>query len=384
VNILFISHCDFPGNSAIQIFSIAAHLAELGINCAVCVPEGHTVVTGNRDLKFSILSYSQVQLNSFRFHDGRGPDFIHVWTPRKRVMRLAQSLVAAGRTKYIVQLEDNEDVLLETELGLSASGVRPSDELIDKDVPDHLSHPRRSRQFLAGASGITVIIDRLLEFKPPAVPGIVLWPGFDSEFLVGTDLGQFSGRQVGVSNEDSVLVYNGNIHAANASEVRSLFLAVQALRRSGRPIVLLKTGEQFVSPDDWIQEGIQSGAVVDLGRRSRQDIYGLLSIADLLVQPGRPGHFNDYRFPSKLPEFFASGKPVVLPRSNVGLRVCDGQEALLLNSGDAIEIAQKIELLLDNPEMGRRIGAAGREFAIQHLSWSKNVPLLKDFYDSLQ
>ena len=46
----------------------------------------------------------------------------------------------------------------------------------------------------------------------------------------------------------------------------------------------------------------------------------LLVAADILVQPdGSPGPFNDYRFPSKLPDFFASGRPVVLPKTNIGL-----------------------------------------------------------------
>ena len=32
----------------------------------------------------------------------------------------------------------------------------------------------------------------------------------------------------------------------------------------------------------------------------------LLALADVLVQPGRAGAFNDYRLPSKLPEFLAA------------------------------------------------------------------------------
>jgi hypothetical protein len=43
----------------------------------------------------------------------------------------------------------------------------------------------------------------------------------------------------------------------------------------------------------------------------------LLALADLLVQPGKPDAFNDYRFPSKLPEFLSVGRPVILPDTNI-------------------------------------------------------------------
>ena len=386
MNILFISHCDFPNNSALHIFSIGVNLANAGFDCVVCVPGEESTLAFPRVAPFSVVSYEHGYADRIVFPDGRGPDLIHAWTPRERVRKLTRYLLASTPCKYVVHLEDNENFILETELGaLTCHNLRrlPEDLMEAAAVPEHLSHPLWSRKFLDSASGLTAIVDRLLEFKPPATPGIVLWPGFDREFLSAAPVNQDQCRRMGISDEDSVLVYSGNLHPANAAEVRSLFWAVQALRRTGRRVVLVKTGSQYISAD-WIAEATHSGAVLDLGFVPRGDLYSIMQTADILVQPGRIGPFNDYRFPSKIPEFFASGKPVILPRTNVGLAVRDGVEALLLQSGDAIEIAQKIEVLLDNPALAARIGAAGQEFAIRRLSWSKNVPLLKEFYASLQ
>ncbi|HLH43125.1 MAG TPA: glycosyltransferase [Bryobacteraceae bacterium] len=384
MNVLFISHCDFPNNSALHIFSIARNLAEEGLDCIVCVPGGEPALASVA--RFSVVSYGLGYSGRILFPDGRGPDLIHAWTPRERVRKLTFHLLASKPCKYVLHLEDNEEFILDTEMGALASHHlrRLPEELMDATaVPDHLSHPLRSRKFLAGASGLTAIVDRLLEFKPASTPGIVLWPGFDPEFLSASAASRDQCRQMGISDDESVLVYSGNIHSSNAAEVRSLFWAVQALRRAGRRVVLLKTGSQYVSAD-WITDATRAGAVLDLGFIPREALYSIMQRANILVQPGRIGPFNDYRFPSKLPEFFASGKPVILPRTNVGLAVRDGVEALLLQSGDAIEIAQKIEILLDNPGLAARLGAAGREFAIRRLSWSKNVPALKEFYASLQ
>src|SRR5205823_4875162 len=57
---------------------------------------------------------------------------------------------------------------------------------------------------------------------------------------------------------------------------------------------------------------------VELGYVKHTEIGRVLSLADFLIQPGTADQFNEYRLPSKLPEFFAMGRPVVLPRTNVG------------------------------------------------------------------
>jgi glycosyltransferase involved in cell wall biosynthesis len=106
----------------------------------------------------------------------------------------------------------------------------------------------------------------------------------------------------------------------------------------------------------------------------------LLAAADVLVQPGGDDPYNAYRFPSKLPEFLASGRPVVLPRTNIGLHLRDSVDAVLLEHGDPGEIAEKVRLLVANPELGARIGEAGRAFALRELRWSKNIEPVVHLY----
>jgi glycosyltransferase involved in cell wall biosynthesis len=102
-----------------------------------------------------------------------------------------------------------------------------------------------------------------------------------------------------------------------------------------------------------------------------------------VVQPGGPGPVNDYRFPSKLPEFLASARPVILPRTNIGLHMEDGVDALLLERGDADEIAEKVALLADDPELRTRLGKRGRAFALRELQWSKSVEHVVDLYQEI-
>jgi glycosyltransferase involved in cell wall biosynthesis len=159
--------------------------------------------------------------------------------------------------------------------------------------------------------------------------------------------------------------------------MRDLYAAVAALRRDGESIVLVKTGVNTPERPDLPQLG---SALNDLGWVPRSSIPELLGAADILVQPGRPGRYTDYRLPSKLPEFFASGRPVVLPRANVGLEVENKREAMVLERGDAAEIATAVAQLAQDSALRSRIGAAGRAFALRRLRWSRTVDKIEELY----
>ena len=96
--------------------------------------------------------------------------------------------------------------------------------------------------------------------------------------------------------------------------------------------------------------------MLELGSVGWREIPGYLALADAFVQPGAADDFNRYRLPSKLPEFLAMGRPVVLPDCNIGHDLVDGRSALLLSEGDGLEIAARVEQLLDDPELPRSAG----------------------------
>src|SRR5262249_2021521 len=167
--------------------------------------------------------------------------------------------------------------------------------------------------------------------------------------------------------------------AVNLIEVRTLYLAVGALNRRGVPTTLVRLGRDLVDPVPFELAWIRRN-VIDLGVRPHVEVPRYLALADVLVQPGRSDAFNDYRFPSKLPEFLATGRPVVLPATNIGLHLRDGEECVLLEDGSALEIAAALQRLFDDPDLSRRLGVAGRRFAQENLSWAKTTTKLLDFY----
>ena len=67
--------------------------------------------------------------------------------------------------------------------------------------------------------------------------------------------------------------------------------------------------------------------MIQVSFRPRSELPDYYALADVLIQPGRADDFNDFRIPSKLPEFFAMGLPVVLPPTNVGRHDETGRSA---------------------------------------------------------
>jgi GT2 family glycosyltransferase len=376
-NVLLISHCDFTGNSALHAYQIAAELQRRGYSPAIAVPGNPRSVRDLGRPSFPILTFRQVRNGRLRFDDGRGLDLIHAITPREGVRQLTVALARTHRRPYVVHLEDNESAVASAELG----GATPEqlralpEAMLTRAIGSRLSHPLRAPGFLDESAGVSVVVDRLLELAPRDIPNVVARPGFDKAVLEAESSRSDLRQLLEIGPEQIAIVYPGNVHESNVPDIRSLYEAVAFLRRDGVPVSLVKTGWNSVALPRELEVHVR-----DLGWVARKLIPELLGAADVLVQPGRPGSFNDYRFPAKLPEFLASGRPVVLPRANIGHDLVHERNALLLEEGDAAEIARTVGRLARDRELRERLGAGGQEFAKRELTWSRTVDSLEHLY----
>jgi hypothetical protein len=123
-----------------------------------------------------------------------------------------------------------------------------------------------------------------------------------------------------------------------------------------------------------------AAAVTDLGMLPRKDLPELFALADVFVQPGRHDAFEDLRLPGKLPELLATGRPVILPDTNIASLLRDGVDAVIHRTGSPEEIAQECLALFADSGKAAAIGRAGRRFAEEHFEPAAQAALLEGAY----
>jgi GT2 family glycosyltransferase/glycosyltransferase involved in cell wall biosynthesis len=381
VNLLFVNYGDFTTNSLNHIAGFASALTARGHACAVAVSHGKDTLRVIPNPNFRAVTYEEALADpAGLFPDRRPADLLHAWTPREVVRKFVIAYERLAPTRLIVHLEDNEEFLIESYLGRPLAELRSMlDGEFPADIPDRLPHPLRYRNLLRLADGITIIVDELRRFVPPQIPAETIPPGVDFAFYQPQPADPAFRAELGLSIDEKVLVFTGGNTHANEPELRELYHAVHLLNQRGLRTRLVRTGiysPEFLKTLDFDA----STFILDLGFVEKTRLPKLLALADVLVQPGHPGPFNDYRLPSKIPEFLAMGKPVVLPAANVGLALRDGEDALLLRSGSAGEIADACARLFTDPVLAAKLGQNALSFAHGHFNLADNTTRLADFY----
>ena len=378
-NILFVLYFDFRANSAVHVHHFANSLVEQGLHCVVAVPQNkETIAVLGRHL-YQTVEFEEIHQLANVFPNGKGPEIVHAWTPREVVRLYCEQLREHYDFKLLIHLEDNEEHILEKSLQKPYKELR---QHCPDLIPLHLSHPLNYHTFLETADGVTLIVDRLQEFVSDQTPTLMLYPGADTACFFPRERDAEFAALLGIPLNSTVLCYTGNVHPANAHEVRSLYLATAMLNREGYPTVLIRTGQgdfnSLGEDDRWLKR-----YAIELGFVERDRLPDILALADVLVQPGRSDAFNDYRFPSKIPEFLAMGKPLILPAANIGLRMEHKRDALVLPIVDALHIVESVKLLLGDKELYDTLSYGSLNFAKKHLSWSKSSENLKAFYETV-
>lgn len=375
MQIVFINYYHYIASSGVHIHFIANELTQMGHECTVVLPE----VKGTDVFGPPLYSFRGVEEFVGDLDEGRfGSDTIlHAWTPREAsriVTQLAASVLGSG---YFVHMEDNERRILEH------AGNKTFKDLVKEAAHGAIfegSHPLLHQIFLAEASGVSVLMDKLAQFVPSGVPTQLIWPACEKEFFHLPPQPNLQLRKrLGIPGNASVIVYPGNIHQANVETIDQLYRALPLVEAAGHEIRLVRcAGHDYAACPD--VKDIIRRYVVAMPDLPSKKLAEWISMSDVLVQPGVPDEFDEYRFPSKLPMFLASGRPLALSRANLGRFLQDGENCLILEENTPEVIAGKIVWLLEHPAEAAAIAHNGRKFAAQNFNWTKTAKTLLDFY----
>lgn len=107
-----------------------------------------------------------------------------------------------------------------------------------------------------------------------------------------------------------------------------------------------------------------------------------LAATDICVVPDPSNEYNDHSTIVKVMEYMAQAKPVVafdLPEH----RVTAGDTALYARANDERDFARQILRLMDDAELRRELGNAGRKRLVNSLTWEHQEPRLLTVYQQL-
>jgi glycosyltransferase involved in cell wall biosynthesis len=382
LNILFANYGDFATNSMYHIVGFANELCRRGHDCVVAVPRNLDSVGILSDPLFVPGTHERVLQVPNHFPDSQPADIIHAWTPREGVRLFVESYLQKHAAPVVVHLEDNEERLLESYYRVSFDELRKSVPTEDNPIwTRDLSHPNRYRSFVHMADGATLITDALGEFLAPETPRITLNPPVDFDFFSPRRPDPELRAKLGLAADEKVIVYHGSITSANRADLRRLFIAVNLLNREGIPTRLIRAG--YNDPDFAGLFGYDlREQVIDLGYL-RQELPDLIALADVLVQPGCDDPFNRYRLPSKIPEFLACGRPTIIPATNLGNRMTEGEDVLLLQDGSPGEIAAACRRVFNDPDLSEKLARNGNARARELFNPESETDRLLAFYRTL-
>jgi GT2 family glycosyltransferase/glycosyltransferase involved in cell wall biosynthesis len=387
VNFLFVNYGDFTSNSLNHIGAFANQLTTIGHSCVVVVPEKPETISVIVDPLFTAATFARALEPEPLFADRRPADVVHAWTPRENVREFTLAYLRQNRgTALLIHLEDNEEFLMESFAHEPIERLKLfSDEDLAARLSPRLSHPIRYRNFLRVAHAATCITDRLREFVPTGKATHRLLPGLNLEAYRQFKPDPALRESIGVKPHEKLIVFPGSTTFANVADIRALMLAVRLINERGTPCKLVRAG---FNPPNFAPElaALGGGHVIDLGfiPKSSGRLEPLLALADILVQPGIADAFNDYRLPSKLPEFLSMGRPVVTPRANLAREMEEGRHALLLDTGTPDEIAEKCLQVFGDDALAQRLSEGALEFARIHFDLKTNTDGLFSFYQQVK
>jgi glycosyltransferase involved in cell wall biosynthesis len=124
--------------------------------------------------------------------------------------------------------------------------------------------------------------------------------------------------------------------------------------------------------------------IIFKGFQSNVLIPRFLASADILLLPLRENPFNEARFSNKIPEYMASGKPIVTNSIGVIKEIIKNRISGLVVKPDNLELyTQSIIELIENDRLAKKIGKNAKEYAMKHLTWKIIAKRYKQIYDTL-
>ena len=184
-----------------------------------------------------------------------------------------------------------------------------------------------------------------------------------------------------VSSKSGYFLYAGNVTRHVLEGITNIGLAIRKVNKTYGTNYFL-----FITGIDYTKE-VQNRLFDDvlLGNFLRKDLVGKLmrkSVANL--QCGSLDIFDKYRFPSKLPEYLISGRPLITENFDLDIQLRDKLNCILVEESSYGAWVTAIEKFISMPDhLVQGIASNAHEIALKELNWESNIRVLSDLLSEL-
>jgi glycosyltransferase involved in cell wall biosynthesis len=134
--------------------------------------------------------------------------------------------------------------------------------------------------------------------------------------------------------------------------------------------------------EDYVATLNMKGRIIFLGQLPRTDIPKYLTNAKILALARPQSIVSDAGFPSKLTEYLATGKPVVVTSvGDIPVYLEDNKNAFLSKPDSVDAFADKLDYVLSNYEFAQQVGEKGKELTETIFNYNFQAKRIIDFID---
>lgn len=232
-------------------------------------------------------------------------------------------------------------------------------------------------RFRPQADGITVINPQLQERALKlGIPQdrILMFPNGSDINMIQTLDKTWAREQLGFPQDKFIIGYLGQAFPQDAMLLASSF---DLLNENSEHNLLMLIGNHRTDISSFTNS---KDDVIETGFLSSKQLSLYLGACDLFWLPLRDTLANRGRWPSKINDYLAAGRPIVATSVGSLVPLFNEHEIGLLAAPIPQDIVQKTLTLRNNAELRERCGRVAREVAETEYAWSKLAELVDQFY----
>lgn len=238
------------------------------------------------------------------------------------------------------------------------------------------------RWIFSHVDGLTVISQELkkiaLRRGVPEEKICLLPPGADAQIIYPQSKGA-SRRLLGLPAHAQILVFVGNA-SYDAELLARTFIKVF---KHNNNALLLFAGASMPAFWNIIRRAKLEKRVIYKGFVPHDALGEVLACGDIMLLPYTNRQINTGRFPNKLGDYLAAGRPIVTNPTGDIRDIIAKEEVGLLVGESSEAFARGIRMLLHNQTLSRRFGQNARHLAETGFSWRQRAMDLHQFYTTL-